>query len=62
MGVGHLERLRGICDLLSATGTFNTRATRLACYSGVGFTPELRAAASRDDVVLVDLERLYAGE
>lgn len=62
MGVGHLERLRGICDLLSATGTFDTRATRLACYSGVGFTPELRAAASRDDVVLVDLERLYAGE
>ncbi|MEU6574970.1 hypothetical protein [Streptomyces sp. NPDC046805] len=31
------------------------------CYSGAGFTPELRDAADRGDVVLVDLERLYGG-
>ncbi|MFE9924458.1 hypothetical protein ACFYQA_23605 [Streptomyces sp. NPDC005774] len=32
-----------------------------ACYSGAGFTPELRAAADRGEVLLVDLERLYGG-
>ncbi|MBT2487474.1 ATP-binding protein [Streptomyces sp. ISL-96] len=61
MDVRHLERLRHILRLLSARGVDTTHA-RPACYSGVGFAPELRAAGERGEVVLVDLERLYAGQ
>lgn len=60
MDVRHLERLRHILDLLTARG-IDTTHTRPACYSGVGFTPALRAAAAREEVILVDLERLYGG-
>ncbi|MGW0413089.1 hypothetical protein ACWDZX_17625 [Streptomyces collinus] len=37
-------------------------SVRLACYSGAGFTEELRDAGARGEVVLVDLRRLYGGE
>jgi uncharacterized protein len=60
MDVPQLERLRHILKLLSAKGV-DTSHARPACYSGAGFTPELRAAAGRGEVVLVDLERLYGG-
>lgn len=60
MGPAHVERLARIRDLLQSRG-YDTRGTRLACYSGSGFTPELREAAARRQVVLVDLERLYSG-
>jgi AAA+ ATPase superfamily predicted ATPase len=61
MGMGHLERLRHAAALLAGRGV-DTSAVRLACYSGAGFTDELRAAGDRGEVVLVDLERLYRGE
>lgn len=60
MGLGHLERLCRILELLSARGV-DTSHARPACYSGAGFAPELRAAADRGEVVLVDLEMLYQG-
>lgn len=59
MGIRHLERLRRARDLLSATG-FDTTETWLTCYSGAGFDEELRTAARRERVHLVDLDRLYA--
>ncbi|MBB1245372.1 ATP-binding protein [Streptomyces durbertensis] len=62
MGLGHLERLRRIRGLLIAAGTA-TEATRLQCYSGAGFTGDLRELAERDGTVqLVDLPRLYHGD
>lgn len=60
MDTTHLDRLRHILTLLSAKGV-DTRHAKPACYSGLGFTPDLRAAAARGEVVLVDLERLYGG-
>ncbi|MFJ9905160.1 hypothetical protein ACIRVK_20055 [Streptomyces sp. NPDC101152] len=56
-----IDRLRRILGLLAARGIDTTHA-RPACYSGVGFTADLRAAAERGEVVLVDLDRLYRGE
>ncbi|MGW5199582.1 AAA family ATPase [Streptomyces spiralis] len=60
MDVRHLDRLRHILTLLAARG-IDTAHARPACYSGIGFTPALRAAAARGEVILVDLERLYSG-
>lgn len=60
MGREHLERLRHIRSLLAASGQYDTTSTRLACYSGAGFTPELAAQTTSDDVMIVDLSRLYA--
>ncbi|NEC91886.1 ATP-binding protein [Streptomyces sp. SID12501] len=61
MGMGHLERLRQAERLLAERGV-DTTAVRLACYSGAGFTGDLRAAEGRGEVLLVDLARLYSGE
>lgn len=60
MDLRHLDRLRHILALLKARG-IDTTHTRPACYSGLGFTPELQAAADRGEVILVDLNRLYGG-
>ncbi|MPY63543.1 AAA family ATPase, partial [Streptomyces spongiae] len=60
MDVRHLDRIRHILGLLAARG-IDTSHARPACYSGVGFTPDLHAAATRNEVVLVDLQRLYGG-
>ncbi|MCP2317310.1 hypothetical protein APR12_002656 [Nocardia amikacinitolerans] len=57
MGLGHLDRLRRIRDLLSAK--FDTSRTRLACYSAAGFMPALTEAVAAEDVVLVDSNTLY---
>jgi hypothetical protein len=44
-----------------ATGA--TERTRLLCFSGAGFTDELRGIADRDRTVeLIDLNRLHEGE
>jgi len=60
MGLRHLNRLARARDLLSRH-QLDTSATVLACYSGAGFDADLRAAAaSRDDVLLVDLDLLYS--
>ena len=59
MTMGHLDRLRRARDLLAVKG-YDTTGTVLACYSGVGFDGNLRAAAESDrHIMLVDLQRLY---
>ncbi|MFD8523074.1 ATP-binding protein [Streptomyces capillispiralis] len=60
MHPGHLHRLRRMLELLAARGV-DTSHARPACYSGAGFDPELRAAAEKGEVILVDLQRLYTG-
>ncbi|MFE1782660.1 ATP-binding protein [Streptomyces sp. NPDC059506] len=60
MDVRHLERIRRLLARLADRGEDVGRA-RPACYGGAGFTPELRAAGERGEVVLVDLDRLYRG-
>ena len=59
MGVGHLKRLRHVISLLNATDRYDTSATMVACFSGVGFTSELRECAARGEVVLTSLDELY---
>ncbi len=55
----HLERLRRARDLLSVKG-YDTTATIVACYSGVGFSDGLKSLAAADPrVLLVGLDRLY---
>jgi AAA+ ATPase superfamily predicted ATPase len=60
MGVGHLERLARVRDLLAARG-YDTRTTLLTCYSATGFTDDLIAAARRGEALLINLDRLYGG-
>jgi uncharacterized protein len=57
MDIRHVDRLRRARDLLAVKG-FNTRGTILACYSGAGFSDDLRAAQDRD-VRLIGLDQLY---
>ncbi|MBE3008910.1 hypothetical protein IL992_06870 [Microbispora sp. NEAU-D428] len=55
--MGRLARAR---DLLAAKG-YDTRDTILACYSGAGFTAELRASAAEDPGIrLIGLDDIYA--
>ncbi|QRX90258.1 ArsR family transcriptional regulator [Streptomyces noursei] len=61
MDIQHLERLRHVLSVLGASGEDVSGATP-ACYSGIGFGPELRAAEARGEVLLVDVDRLYHGE
>ena len=60
MGIAQLDRLRRIRALLADKGRYDTSATKLMCFSGAGFTDELRAAAEGDEVLLVDVADLYA--
>jgi hypothetical protein len=57
MGHGHVRKLERARELLQRKG-FDTRDTVLACFSGVGFTEELRAE-TRSDLRLIGLEQLY---
>jgi AAA+ ATPase superfamily predicted ATPase len=63
MTVGHLDRLIRIREVLDEQSTVQvTGDTRLALFSGVGFTDELRELALRSsEIVLVGLDRLYHG-
>lgn len=56
MQARHLARLQRAKDLLAAKG-YDTRDTKLACYSAAGFSEELTNLAS--DAVLIDPVRLY---
>lgn len=59
MNIRHIERLRRARDLLSVKG-YDTATAILACYSGAGFSDELKSLAATDPrVLLVDLDRLY---
>lgn len=63
MGLPHLQRLQHIRELLHTRGTAMVQATRLLCFSGAGFTDELRHTATGDHTIqLIDLDRLYHGE
>jgi AAA+ ATPase superfamily predicted ATPase len=63
MGLGHLQRLDHIRTLLRARGGVPAERTRLLCFSGTGFTADLRDLAHRDPTIqLVDLDRLYVGD
>jgi uncharacterized protein len=56
-----LRRLEHLRDLVPAP--LAPTPARLILFSRAGFTPELRQeAAARDDVELVDIDRLYHGE
>ena len=56
-----MERLRRIRGLLQRRPGIDVTSTKLLCASGAGFTPELRATADTDEVILLSLERLYDG-
>jgi hypothetical protein len=58
MGMGHIERLHGIRDLLARSQKFDTSRTRLACFSAAGFTDDLKRSRP-GDVDLISLEDLY---
>lgn len=63
MGLSHVQRLEHIRTLLRSRNNVDAEQTRLLCFSGAGFTPELLNLAERDsEVGLIDLHRLYAGE
>ena len=59
MGLGHLQRLRHVREPMTKAGRVNTEATRIACFSGAGFTADLEAAATARDVDLIGLDELY---
>jgi hypothetical protein len=60
IGLGHVDRLSRIRDLLAAQGRYGASTARLACFGGAGFTDELTEAARRDDsIVLVRPADLY---
>ena len=61
MGLGELERLEHVRNLLAVRDDVDARHVRLACYGAAGFSRDLRAAEAAGRVVLVDLERLYTG-
>lgn len=70
MGLGHLDRLRRVRDLLAARGgpartpgSGAAAGPRLMCCSGAGFTPQLRAVAASDPMVqLIGPRRLHHGD
>jgi uncharacterized protein len=62
MSLAHLERLRHIRGLLTAQGRHGAATARLLCFSGVGFTAELRDEAARSgEVRLLTSADLYTG-
>jgi uncharacterized protein len=62
IGMGHLERLRHIRELLTVQGRRGAAAARLLCFSGAGFSPELTDEAARSgDIRLLTPADLYTG-
>ena len=61
MGMGHIGRLQRIHRLLIAQDHDGAEQARLLCFSGAGFTDELRTAERADTAVCIDLDRLYDG-
>ncbi|GIH23886.1 ATPase AAA [Acrocarpospora phusangensis] len=59
MGVGHLDRLRRIRALLTASDRYDTSSTRLLCFSAAGFTDDLRRLQNQGEVDLITLTDLY---
>jgi hypothetical protein len=42
MGTGHVDRLRRIRALLTTQNRFGAETAKLVCYSGAGFSDQLR--------------------
>ncbi|WP_335934991.1 AAA family ATPase [Streptomyces sp. PTD5-9] len=59
MDTRHLRHLRHVLDRLGPHDRADP--VRLTLYCASGFSPELRSAQARGEVMLVDLERLYRG-
>ncbi|MEV0650247.1 hypothetical protein AB0I28_33800 [Phytomonospora sp. NPDC050363] len=60
MEMSDLARMQRFRDLLAAAGHRGTDRTRLLCFGGTGFSPELEKAASRGEVRLVEAAELYS--
>ncbi len=60
MGIGHVDRLRHLRDLIGRAGRYDVSQTRLMCCSGAGFNDKARLASEAGEVVLVDAPMLYA--
>jgi len=61
MGMEHLGRLQRIRQLLITQDRDGAEQARLLCFSGTGFTDELRAAERDNTAVCIGLNRLYSG-
>jgi AAA+ ATPase superfamily predicted ATPase len=62
IGDGHLHRLETIRELLVSRDPRTSEHPKLLLFTGNDFTPELRETAqAREDIELIDLERLYSG-
>ncbi|MGH3939105.1 MAG: AAA family ATPase [Pseudonocardiaceae bacterium] len=61
MGMEHLRRLQRIRQLLITQNRNGAEQARLLCFSGAGFTDELRTAERAGAAVCIDLDRLYGG-
>lgn len=59
MGVGHLERLQRVRELLIAAGHPGAQTARLLCFGSAEPSAQLREAAAAGDVILVGLKELY---
>ncbi len=59
MGRPHLERLEHIRDLLA--NRYDVTHTKLALFSGSGFSDSLSAVPDREDLILIGLADLYGG-
>jgi len=60
MGLGHMERLRRIHGLLAGNEKLDTSRTRLVCFSGAGFSDDLKQRRQQGVVDLVGLADLYS--
>ncbi|KIQ64650.1 hypothetical protein TR51_10510 [Kitasatospora griseola] len=60
MDLPHLHEIQQVVAALAERGEDVSR-TRPALYSTAGFSPRLRAAEARGELILVDPERLYNG-
>jgi AAA+ ATPase superfamily predicted ATPase len=62
LGRGHLKRLEDLRERLIRRDERASQDTKLLLFTGSGFMPELvETARTRDDIELVDLDRLYHG-
>jgi AAA+ ATPase superfamily predicted ATPase len=60
MGAAHVDRLRRIRALLSEQGRFGAETAQLVCFSGAGFSDQLRALAAEDrEILLIGADVLY---
>ncbi len=60
MGLGHLQRLERIRDLLVRAGQPGAENATLLCFSGAEFAPALAAASrKRADLHLIGLDEIY---